>query len=116
MSLSPGRLLVAGFPGLEPPPELTAALRSGELGGVVLFARNYEGPEQLAALTARLQAASKWPLLVAADQEGGKVQRFRAPFVEVPEMRVVGDRADPGVARDVGRVLGEELAAVGVNW
>ena len=52
-------------------------LRHPAVGGVILFARNYESPEQLAALTAAIHAVREPALLIGVDQEGGRVQRFR---------------------------------------
>jgi beta-N-acetylhexosaminidase len=88
-------------------------------GGVILFARNYESPEQLKALTAEIRAARDPHLLIAVDQEGGRVQRFQAGFTRLPPMGVIG-RMEAGkgkaLARAIGRVLAEELAAHGVDF
>jgi beta-N-acetylhexosaminidase len=111
-----GRMTVAGLRGLEPDPEILEALAGGDLGGVILFSRNYESPEQIASLVTRLQEAAPWPLLIAVDQEGGADQRFRAPFSALPPMARVGSRNEVDLAYRVGRLLGAELAAVGVNW
>src|SRR5437764_14730025 len=91
-----GRLLVAGFPALEPPPEFWDALAAGEMGGVILFAPNYESPEQVADLIARLRARAPWPLLVGVGQEGGRVQRCRTPFTVLTGVAAAGAR---GTAR-----------------
>ena len=53
--------------------------------------------------------------MIGIDQEGGKVQRLRAPFTVLPPMAVVGQTGDPEIARRVGRILGTELGAVGIN-
>ena len=106
-------------------PALTAAdralLRRPAVGGVILFARNYESPRQLRALTADLKALRDPPLLVAADQEGGRVQRFRDGFCRLPAAREIGrayDR-DPqqglALARDAGELMAGELLAAGVD-
>jgi beta-N-acetylhexosaminidase len=113
---SAGRLIVAGFAGLEPGPEFLRALAAGEFGGIIVFTRNYENPGQMARLIADLQSRAPWPLLVAIDQEGGKVQRFRDPFTVLPEMAALGERNDADLAYRVGRLLAVELAAIGINW
>ena len=73
MSLGPLMVDLAGT-------ELGAAereqLRHPAVCGVVLFARNYESPQQVAALTAEIHALRAPPLVVAVDQEGGRVQRL----------------------------------------
>jgi len=88
---------------------------------VILFARNYETPAQLEALCADIHAIKSPSLLIAADQEGGRVQRFRTGFTRLPPMRRLGEEWDlhPHRARelawDAGYVLGAELRAHGVD-
>src|SRR5207237_912577 len=92
-----GELIVYGFEGTEPPPELEARIATGRAGGVILFARNVATPDQVAELTARLHGAvpaGDPPLLVSVDQEGGRVQRIRAPLTVWPPMARVGERGD----------------------
>jgi beta-N-acetylhexosaminidase len=107
---------LAGFHGTAPPAELEVAIVRGVIGGVIYFARNIVAPDQVAEMSARLQAIAPWPLFIAIDQEGGSVQRLRAPFVELPPMAALGARGDAGLAERVGRLLGRELRTVGVNW
>ncbi|HQR53868.1 MAG TPA: beta-N-acetylhexosaminidase [Burkholderiales bacterium] len=91
-------------------------------GGVIIFARNYESPEQVAALTAEIHALRAPPLLVAVDQEGGRVQRFREGFTPIPPMRTLGRLHDEHphqatrLAETIGRVIGEELRSCGVDF
>jgi beta-N-acetylhexosaminidase len=106
-------------------PVLTAAdrerLAHPLAGGVILFTRNYESPQQLAALTAEIHALRTPPLLIAVDHEGGRVQRFRDGFTVIPPMRELGVLwdADPRqaqkAAHDTGLVLAGELRAHGVD-
>ncbi|MEP7181608.1 MAG: beta-N-acetylhexosaminidase [Betaproteobacteria bacterium] len=92
------------------------------VGGVILFARNYESPAQLSALTADIRALRSPPLLVAVDHEGGRVQRFRDGFSAIPPMRRLGDAWDAGVgaaAREAARTgwtMATELRAQGVDF
>lgn len=90
-------------------------------GGVILFARNYQSPEQLMALTAEIHALRAPPLLIAVDHEGGRVQRFRDGFTAIPAMRALGEAwekntaAAKRLAQDTGYVLAAELRAHGVD-
>ena len=102
------------------PGDLEAMQRVG-IGGVILFARNVQSPQQVAAITRELQTAalnSGHPgLFLAIDQEGGRVMRLRARhgFTELPPMRALGARGDEGLARQAGALLGRELRAVGID-
>ncbi len=60
-------------------------------GGVILFTRNYETPEQIQALCQAIRKTRKSPLLITIDHEGGRVQRFREGFTELPSMGKLGD-------------------------
>ncbi|HEV7392369.1 MAG TPA: glycoside hydrolase family 3 N-terminal domain-containing protein, partial [Burkholderiales bacterium] len=63
-------------------------------GGMILFSRNYQSPEQLARLTAEIHALREPALLISVDHEGGRVQRFRSGFTVLPPMRALGDAWD----------------------
>jgi beta-N-acetylhexosaminidase len=90
-------------------------------GGVVLFARNYADRSQLAALCASIRALRTPRLLITADHEGGRVQRFRAGFTRIPAMRTIGacwqsDRArGRSAAWAAGFVSAVELRSCGVD-
>ncbi len=92
------------------------------VGGVILFARNYESPTQLTELTASIHALRSPPLLISVDHEGGRVQRFRDGFTRIPAMRELGKIYDTHpkrakhLAEQVGYVLASELRACGVDF
>lgn len=92
------------------------------VGGVILFTRNYESTQQIAELTREIRALRTPPLLIAVDQEGGRVQRLRNGFTPLPPMRAIGrlwdehPRMAKRLAHDAGYVLGAELRAVGVDF
>ena len=111
-----GQFAIAGFDGLSIPPELGRLSREFDLGGVILFGRNVEAPEQVAQLTYDAQALTReWPLWVSVDQEGGRVARLRAPFTQWPPMRTLGRSGDAQLAERFARALASELTAVGVS-
>ena len=91
------------------------------VGMVILFTRNYENPRQLAELCAEIHAV-KPGVLIAVDHEGGRVQRFREGFTEIPAMRSYGElyARDPEralrAAGAAGFVLASELRACGVDF
>jgi Beta-glucosidase-related glycosidases len=104
---------------------LTAAekrrLRDPRIGGVILFARNFDNRAQLVALTRQIRKARK-DILIAVDHEGGRVQRFRTDgFTVLPPMRKLGQlwMRDPmqamRAATDAGYVLAAELRGCGVD-
>jgi beta-N-acetylhexosaminidase len=113
----PGQLLFAGFEGAQLPQDLAALIAAGRVGGVVLFARNVETPEQLRALVDDLhaQAPAGAALSVAIDQEGGRVQRCRAPWTDWPPMRRLGERGALDATRAVARALARELADLRID-
>ena len=111
-----GRLVVAGFAGTSIPVELRALARDADLGGIILFSRNVEAPEQVAELACAAGALSgASPPWVSIDQEGGRVARLRAPFTRWPAMRALGNSRDEALAARFARALARELRAVGVT-
>ena len=111
-----GQLLIGSVPATTVPAELRSLGREFQLGGVILFARNIEAPEQVAELSHDLRSlATGVPLWVSVDQEGGRVARLRAPFTEWPPMTVLGRSGDAGLASRFSAALAEELKAVGIT-
>jgi len=110
-----GRVIIAGFDGLALPTELTDELSAGSLGGLILFKRNVESPEQVAALhtDARRAAPQELPPVTVVDQEGGRVVRLREPLTVLPPARRFGELDDPLLTADAGRLVGRELRALG---
>ena len=91
------------------------------VGGLILFARNYQSPGQLAALCAEVHSLRSPRLLITIDHEGGRVQRCREGFTRLPAMRRLGELyvREPAqaldAARDIGYVLAAELRHCGVD-
>jgi beta-N-acetylhexosaminidase len=111
-----GQLLVGSLSGLTIPREMRSLAREFQLGGVILFGRNIEAPEQVAELSHDLQSlAAEQPLWISVDQEGGRVARLRAPFTEWPPMATLGRSGDPDLARRFATALALELRTVGIT-
>lgn len=113
-----GQLFIMAFDGKRLPPDVAEFYLTFRIGGVILFADNYEDPRQLAALTAELQArcaAPGAPLFIATDHEGGRVQRFREGFTRIEPMSRFGARA-PAETEAAHRAIARELSAAGVNF
>ncbi|HXW74323.1 MAG TPA: beta-N-acetylhexosaminidase [Steroidobacteraceae bacterium] len=118
MSLGP---LMIDLAGTEVAAEELELLRHPLVGGVILFTRNYVDPEQLTQLVGAIHAARSPPLIVAVDQEGGRVQRFRPGFSLLPPARRIGHEFDQNargaaaLARAMGWLMAAELRAHGVD-
>lgn len=108
-----GQLIVGGFHGPRVPEDFRSLIRSGVVGGVILFKENLGGLLECASMLEELQREAPSPLWTAIDQEGGRVQRLEPPFLQLPPMRWVGDRHDARLARRIGVLLAEGLAALG---
>ncbi len=111
-----GQLLIGSLPARTVTPELKSLAREFQLGGIILFSRNIEAPEQVAELSVDVQTlAADMPLWVSVDQEGGRVARLRAPFTEWPPMATLGRSGSVELAARFAAALAAELRAVGVT-
>ncbi len=119
MSLGP---VMVDLAGTVLSPEERERLRHPLVGGVILFSRNYESPDQLERLAGDIHGLRDPRLLVAVDHEGGRVQRFRAGFTALPAAARLGALYGENVhrARHTAEVCGwlmaSELLAVGVDF
>lgn len=115
-----GQLFMAGLPGPQMDEETEALIRDYNLGGLILFSRNIEEPIQLTRLCRDLQEASMryhgLPLLLAVDQEGGRVARLREPFTRFPgNATIVLDPNPVEKAMEFGLITAKEMKMVGLN-
>jgi beta-N-acetylhexosaminidase len=113
--------IMLGIEGLALTEDDRARLADPRVGGVILFARNFESSAQLRALNETIRALRP-ELVIGVDHEGGRVQRFRADeFSAIPAMRSLGHAwdSDPAMANDAafrhGRTIAGELRAHGVD-
>jgi len=89
-------------------------IRHPNTGAVILFARNYASPEQVEALSAAIRNARGGDILIAVDQEGGRVQRFQTGFTRLPPAARYAEK--PELAEAAGWLMASELLAVGVDF
>ena len=116
-----GQMLVFGWQGATDEENYTVSehgrtlIDEFQVGGIALFARNISTPEQVAATVNEFQSRSGIPLLVVADQEGGMVARFKAPFAVFPGNMALGATGSPDYCKRAAQAIAKQLAAVGVN-
>jgi len=111
-----GRLFITGFSGLELSNDTSVFISQADIGGVILFAPNYDSPAQVAELINQVQECRReLPLWVCVDQEGGRVQRFKKGFTRIPDAWSIGVKNSPKLAFEISEMMAKELKAVGVN-
>jgi beta-N-acetylhexosaminidase len=115
-------MLMIGVAGLQLAEHEQRWLIAPGVAGVLLFSRNYQSREQLLALCESMREIGGDELLIAVDQEGGPVQRFRDGFTRLPALATIGavyDR-DPDeavrLAEEHAWVMASELRASGVDF
>ncbi|GCE26896.1 beta-N-acetylhexosaminidase [Dictyobacter alpinus] len=115
-----GQLFVVGFPGTKVTPEIVELIQKYHVGGIILFARNLQDPQQIQELTQSLQkvareAGHRYPLLICIDQENGMVRRFGDSTTFFPGNMALGAVASPELTREIAQATGRELKALGIN-
>lgn len=116
-----GQLMLVGFDGTTVDAELRQMITDYHIGGVILFARNVQSPEQVTSLTNELQRlalTSQHPgLFIAIDQEGGRVARLTEDtgFTEFPSAMAIGATADAENAYRMASAMATEMRLVGIN-
>ncbi|MCD6045174.1 MAG: beta-hexosaminidase [Gammaproteobacteria bacterium] len=113
--------LIVGIKGLMLTPEDKILLQQPLIGGVILFARNYNDVPQVRALVAEIKALRSPALWVSVDHEGGRVQRFINGFTRLPSLGQLGAlyESDPSgalqQANEWGFCMAQELLGIGVD-
>lgn len=93
-----------------------------QVGGVILFSRNYQDLAQVRALIHDIRQASHTRLLIAVDHEGGRVQRFRKGFFPLPPLQILGQlyEHDPKRARYLTEqhawLMATEVLSIGIDF
>lgn len=115
-----GQILMVGFAGTTPTPEIRELIQRYHVGNIILFSRNVQDAHQLRELTDSLQqiareAGQVAPLLISIDQENGRVRRLGEDATTLPGNMALGAVGDEQSAYEIALASGMELRAVGVN-
>lgn len=117
-STSVAQLVMVDFSGAEPTADVEQLIADEGIGGVILFGKNIVSPRQVAQLTNTLQGiaarASRPPLLISIDQEGGIVARITEPGTVFPSAMAIGATGSVLFAEQAGAITARELRAVGI--
>lgn len=113
--------LIIDLAGTRLTPEEAELIAHPIVGGVILFARNYETKAELTELCANIRAATPNPRLIMVDQEGGRVQRFITEFTRLPPLASLGEAYDQNPQTGItatqqhANTMASELLAVGID-
>ncbi len=112
--------VMAGFDGFIANDHAKRLIRDFRVQSLILFKRNVDTPGQVAELIRELQllavdAGYSRPLLIAIDQEGGRVQRLRAPWTVWPPVRRLGELDSEELTRAMAKAMAAELRSCGIG-
>lgn len=111
-----GQLIMTGISGVTLVEEERKFISSENIGGVILFKKNFESPTQLAELINSIQTLREEdPLFIAIDHEGGRVNRLKTHFTQLPPSLDVALLDSPKVCFEVYQIMANELKACGLN-
>ena len=90
------------------------------IGGIVLFERNLQSPQQIHQLCSEIQSLrhkmpDKSPIAIGIDMEGGRIARLKAPFTQWPPLKKLGDIDSPTMSFHFSYAMGKEMKSVGIN-
>ncbi len=113
------QLLIVQNPGMQISEAEIERLKTAPYGGYILMENNYGTLSATRKFVKNLQLYSKRPLIISTDQEGGNVQRIRMiqdySATIIPEMYRVGKTNNTKLAKEIGRVMAEEMRVIGIN-
>lgn len=115
-----GQLFFIGLEGPQLQKHEEDFIVKNDIGGVVLFSRNLEDPKQIFELTSKLQSltqkqATKLPMFIGVDMEGGRVHRLKPPFTKWPALKHLGSIDSTSISFRFAQAMGKELHSVGIN-
>ena len=115
-----GQLVIVGFQTKQPDSLITAMIRDYHVGGVILYDRNMDSPNQVTHLTSDLQRLAlenthQIPLIVSIDQEGGQIVRMRDHVSPIPSQQYLARNKNQETVYNTAVQTGSELKAMGIN-
>lgn len=110
-----GQLLLGKLAGKVLDQETRDLLSEGIIGGITLFKENLESAEQLISLCDSIKEASKYPCIIAVDQEGGAVQRLDGLASPIPSMMAMGSLDDEERLKMVIALSAKQMRLLGIN-
>jgi len=114
-----GQLFIVGFEGTTPNNALIKMLTDKHVGGVILFKRNINNPENLRKLNNSLKeinsGVSKIPLFISVDEEGGRLSRMPEQLSKLPAAKSIGEINDENISYEVGSLIAQLTKSFGFN-
>ncbi len=111
-----GQLFITGIEGPYLRDQEAEFISKENIGGVILFDRNFESLAQVGELVNTIQELNKErPLFIALDYEGGRVQRFRKALSPIPPMLEIGKLGSPKLCYEISELMASEILSIGIN-
>lgn len=113
-----GQMIIAGIDGLSYNKQTQSLIDEYKIGGFILYANNIKNASQTVILLNEMKAgnkASRIPLFLSVDQEGGNLARLPKEVLALPSNRKIGKRDDPAFSYEIGQALGKQLNSFGFN-
>lgn len=111
-----GQLVISGIEGTSLLDAEREFLEKNNIGGIILFEKNFDSPAQLAELINQIQTCrDDYPLFITIDQEGGRVKRLKHSFFQSPSMFDIAKHDSPKLTFEVHKLMADQLKACGIN-
>jgi len=112
-----GQTILMGIEGQSLKEDEKKFIEEENIGGIILFSKNFESPFQLAELINSIQKLRKdYPLFISVDHEGGRVIRFKEYFTQFPPMLEIAKLNSPKCCYNLSKIMADELSSCGINF